>query len=86
MATAYFTASGGGYEPTPYARSHWGDDHLNGPAMVGLAALALENECAADGFQPARLTVDLLRAARTAHDRPEHARPRACEAKVRRCP
>jgi len=67
VATAYFTASGGGYEPTPYARSHWGDDHLNGPAMVGLAALALENECAADGFQPARLTVDLLRAARTAH-------------------
>ena len=40
MVTAYFTASGGGYDPTPYAQSHWGDDHLNGPAMVGLAALA----------------------------------------------
>ena len=28
--------------PTGYAQSHWGDDHLNGPAMVGLAARTLE--------------------------------------------
>ena len=24
--------------PTSHAQSHWGDDHLNGPALVGLAA------------------------------------------------
>jgi hypothetical protein len=30
------------YQPTQYAQSHWGDDHLNGPAVVGLAAHALE--------------------------------------------
>ena len=66
-STAFFTASGAGYEPTPSAQSHWGEDHLSGPAMVGLAALALENACAIDGFQPVRLTVDLVRAARSAH-------------------
>ncbi len=67
MAAAYFTATGAGFDPTPYAQSHWGDDHLNGPAIVGLAALALEDQCGAVEFQPARLTVDLLRAARNAH-------------------
>ncbi|MDY6995064.1 MAG: thioesterase family protein [Actinomycetota bacterium] len=66
MVAAYFTVSGDGFEPTAYAHSHWGDDHLNGPAVVGLAALALERECGSVDFQPARLTVDLLRAARNA--------------------
>ena len=67
MVTSYFTASGQGFDPTPYAQSHWGDDHLNGPAVVGLAAWALEKECGSAEFQPARLTVDLLRAARNTH-------------------
>ena len=26
---------GGAFIPTPFAQSHWGDDHLNGPAVVG---------------------------------------------------
>ena len=29
---------GGAFMPTPFAQSHWGDDHLNGPAVVGLAS------------------------------------------------
>ncbi len=50
--------------PTAYAQSHWGADHLNGPALVGLAARALETAFGLPEFLPARLTVDLFRAAR----------------------
>ncbi|MCT7660015.1 thioesterase family protein [Mycobacterium deserti] len=67
MATepAHFTpADDGGYLPTRFAHSHWGDDHLNGPAVVGLASRALEAQCGAEEFMPTRLTVDLFRAAR----------------------
>jgi acyl-CoA thioesterase len=62
---AHFTsAESGEFEPTPFAGSHWGDDHLNGPAVVGLAAHALESYCGSADFMPTRLTVDLFRAAR----------------------
>lgn len=61
---AHFTEADAGFMPTRYAQSHWGADHLNGPAIVGLAARALETECASAEFRPARLTVDLFRAAR----------------------
>lgn len=64
---AYFTASGDGFSPTAFAQSHWGVDHLNGPAVVGLAAWLLERECGQSDFHPARLTVDLVRAAGNAH-------------------
>jgi len=63
---AHFTPTdSGGFEPTRFALSHWGDDHLNGPAVVGLAALTLEKHCGSSDFMPARLTVDLFRAARS---------------------
>ena len=62
---AHFTLTeGGAFMPTPFAQSHWGDDHLNGPAVVGLAARALENHCGAPDFMTARFTADLFRAAR----------------------
>jgi hypothetical protein len=54
----------GAFIPTGFAQSHWGDDHLNGPAVVGLAARALEKHGGSPEFIPARLTVDLFRAAR----------------------
>jgi acyl-CoA thioesterase len=54
----------GAYLPTRFAQSHWGDDHLNGPAVVGLAARVLESEYGRDEFLPTRLTVDLFKAAR----------------------
>jgi hypothetical protein len=50
--------------PTRFAQSHWGDDHLNGPAVVGLAAWTLEQAYGLPDFMPARLTVDLFMAAR----------------------
>ena len=62
---AHFTlAASGEFVPTPFAGSHWGADQLNGPAVVGLAAQALESHCGSADFMPARLTVDLFRAAR----------------------
>lgn len=65
MSPAHFTLTkDGGYLPTPFARSRWGDDHLNGPAVVGLAARALENHCGSEEFMPVRFTADLFRAAR----------------------
>jgi acyl-CoA thioesterase len=63
---AHFTpAENGEFEPTPFAGSHWGDNHLNGPAVVGLAAQSLESFCGSADFMPTRLTVDLFRAARS---------------------
>lgn len=50
--------------PTAYAQSHWGPDHLNGPALVGLVARSLESSFGLPEFLPARLTVDLFKAAR----------------------
>ncbi len=67
MATevAHFTSVGQGvFMPTRFANSHWGDDHLNGPAVVGLVAYVLESRCGRAEFMPSRLTVDLFRAAR----------------------
>ncbi|WNG85462.1 thioesterase family protein [Mycobacterium sp. ITM-2016-00317] len=67
VEAAHFLAAGAGFTPTPYAQSHWGPDHLNGPAIVGLVAYGLEKSCGSTEFQPTRLTVDLFRAARNAH-------------------
>jgi acyl-CoA thioesterase len=65
MKPAHFTLTESGeFAPTPFAQSHWGDDHLNGPAVVGLAARTLEREGGSTDFMPTRLTVDLFRAAR----------------------
>lgn len=63
---AHFIEADGGFTPTRYAQSHWGDDHLNGPAIVGLVARGLETAYGSVDFRPARLTVDLFRAARNA--------------------
>jgi acyl-CoA thioesterase len=60
----FILTESGEFEPTPFAGSHWGDDHLNGPAVVGLAATSLEQHCGSPDFMPSRLTVDLFRAAR----------------------
>src|SRR6202011_1451563 len=64
---AHFTLTeGGAFMPTPFAMSHWGEDQLNGPPVVGLAPRALETHCGSDDFMPTRFTADLFRAARNA--------------------
>lgn len=49
--------------PTESALSRWGNDSLNGPAIVGLAARNLQRDYDSDGFLPTRLTADLFKAA-----------------------
>lgn len=62
---AHFTLTDdGAFIPTRFAQSHWGEDHLNGPAVVGLVARVLETHCGSDDFMPTRLTTDLFKAAR----------------------
>ncbi len=63
-AAHFFAESEGSFHPTESALSRWGHDTLNGPAVVGLAARALEREYGVDGFLPTRLTADLFKAAR----------------------
>jgi acyl-CoA thioesterase len=46
-------------------RSRWSDDHLQGGAIIGLAAVALESRFGLPDFTPVRLTVDLFKSART---------------------
>jgi hypothetical protein len=70
---AHFLPKDGHFLPQKYANSHWGDDHLNGPAVVGLAARALEMQYGEPEFMPTRLTVDLVKAAR---NRPTQIRTR----------
>ncbi|CAN5569992.1 thioesterase family protein [soil metagenome] len=70
---AHFTPKDGHFLPQKYANSHWGDDHLNGPAVVGLAARTLEMHHGDPEFMPTRLTVDLFKAARNL---PTHVRTR----------
>src|ERR1700722_7152308 len=65
MKPALFALTGSDeFEPTHFAGSHWGDDHLNGPAVVGLAARTLELQYGSPDFMPTRRTVGLFRAAR----------------------
>ena len=64
-AAHFILSDSGEFEPTRFAGSHWGDDHLNGPAVVSLAARTLELHYGSPDFMPTRLTVDLLRAARS---------------------
>ncbi len=53
MKPAHFTQTESGeFAPTQFAQSHWGDDHLGGPAVVGLAARSLEIESGSAEFMP----------------------------------
>ena len=61
---AHFTSTDDGFLPSRFAQSRWGEDQLNGPAVVGLAARELELRYGSEEFFPARLTVDLFKAAR----------------------
>lgn len=61
---AFFQPDGNRLVPHPDARSPWSDEMLHGRLLAALAARAVERRWpATDGFVPARLTVDLFRAA-----------------------
>lgn len=60
---AFFTADGDQLVPHPDARSPWGDRMLHGRLLAALAARSVVREQLEDGWMPARLTVDMFRAA-----------------------
>ncbi|SDD95531.1 thioesterase family protein [Rhodococcus tukisamuensis] len=62
---AFFATTEDGYVPLPFATSRWSEDMVHGAALCGLLARAVENGHGAEGFTPARLTVDLFRPALT---------------------
>ncbi|WP_328859081.1 thioesterase family protein [Williamsia herbipolensis] len=54
----------GRYVPSKYAFGRWGPDMLNGPAVCAAAAHAVEAEHGSPELVPARITIDLFKAAR----------------------
>ncbi|MBM4481646.1 thioesterase family protein, partial [Rhodococcus hoagii] len=60
----FLRRDGDGFFPLDMGISKWSPDMINGPAITGILARAIENEHGAEGFVPARLTVDLFRPAR----------------------
>lgn len=63
---AFFSSTADGFVAERFAISRWSPDMVNGAALCGLVARALEHDHGGDGFVPARLTVDLFKPARTA--------------------
>ncbi|MGW5921910.1 acyl-CoA thioesterase domain-containing protein [Nocardia fluminea] len=57
----YFTHADGVYTPLRYSLSLWAPSTLSGPPVCGLMAREVQAGYCADGFTPARLTVDLHR-------------------------
>ncbi|WP_433593046.1 acyl-CoA thioesterase domain-containing protein [Nocardia sp. CA-145437] len=61
---AFFDHTGeGNFTPTPLAASPWNPRTVSGPALCGLLARELEVNHSAEGFQPARLTIDMFKPA-----------------------
>jgi hypothetical protein len=60
---AFFVPVGSELHPSPEARSPWSDEMLHGRLLAALAARAVERDQVPEGMVPARITVDLFRAA-----------------------
>lgn len=57
----FFTSAGDELKPQRPARGPWSDTMLHGRVLGGLMARAIEGAHPAEGFRPARLTVDLFK-------------------------
>ncbi|MET0183348.1 MAG: thioesterase family protein [Caulobacterales bacterium] len=58
---AFFRRDGAFLIPQPMARGPWGQQSINGRAIVGLLGYELERLFSGAGYLPARLTVDMHR-------------------------
>ncbi|RDI60530.1 acyl-CoA thioesterase domain-containing protein [Nocardia pseudobrasiliensis] len=58
---AIFAEHEGGFEPLPFAGGQWAAGTVNGSALAGLAANALETAHGEPGFRVARFTMDIFR-------------------------
>lgn len=61
-SSSFFVADGDSFVPTPIARGPWGQT-ISGNFVGGLLGHVIERAAGDPDFQPARLTVDLLRPA-----------------------
>jgi hypothetical protein len=57
----YFEHGDEGFHPLPFAQSQWAPNSINGSALAGLIAHALEKDCGAGSYRPARFTMDIFR-------------------------
>jgi acyl-Coa thioesterase superfamily protein/acyl-CoA thioesterase superfamily protein len=57
----FFTKDRDAFIPTDAARGPWDPKSLHGRVIIGLLAFAIEQRHGAEGFVPARLTVDMFR-------------------------
>jgi Thioesterase-like superfamily len=57
----FFTREGDVFIPTKAANGPWDPNSLHGRVIIGLLAFAIEQRHGAEGFVPARLTVDMFR-------------------------
>jgi Thioesterase-like superfamily len=60
LPTAYFVPDGDAFVPTALANGPWGAT-ISGHVVGGLLGFVIDRDAADGDFQPARLTVDLLR-------------------------
>ncbi|MCC6237601.1 MAG: thioesterase family protein [Dehalococcoidia bacterium] len=60
---AFFERSGDIFNPSDFCRGPWNHDSLHGRAVAGLLAYGIEAFAPDDGWQIARLTVDMFRLA-----------------------
>ncbi|MCZ4558833.1 hypothetical protein ABIC28_003457 [Rhodococcus sp. PvR044] len=58
---AYFECREDGYQPLPFSQSQWSPDSINGSALAGLTAHAVESACSAPEYRPAKFTLDIFR-------------------------
>jgi hypothetical protein len=61
QATPFFHRDGERFLPSEYAPGYWSPNLLSGRVVVGLLGAELERRHGAADWQPARLTVDMLR-------------------------
>ncbi len=61
--SAWFAPHGAAFRPLELARSYWSGKALGGRAIVGLLGSEIERRHGAQGWVPARLTVDMFRLA-----------------------
>ncbi|NMM91626.1 hypothetical protein B2J88_46310 [Rhodococcus sp. SRB_17] len=57
----YFELNEDQFHPLPASQSLWSADSINGSALAGLAAHAIESSCSAIGYRPAKFTLDIFR-------------------------
>ncbi len=61
--TAFFERSGDVFQPNDFCRGPWNHESLHGRAVAGLLAYGVEAFSPGEGWQIARLTVDMFRLA-----------------------